>query len=209
MAKKNKPSRPTTAARSPDEEENDLWRFVTSNVTPLLRKKNEKATDTPPPEKRAAPKPEKPENSATARRPPRPAPKPEKPENSATARRPPRPAPELAPGVVSGINKRTAARLKRGQLAIEARIDLHGMVRDEARRELAAFLKEAQTAGRRTVLVITGKGSRPGGGTGVLRAAVPGWLNEAPNRGRLLAFSRARPKDGGEGALYLLLKKKK
>ena len=190
MAKKNKPSRPTTAARSPDEEEDDLWRFVTSNVTPLLRKKNEKATDSPPPEKRAAPKPEKPENSATARR-------------------PPRPAPELAPGVVSGINKRTAARLKRGQLPIEASIDLHGMTQDEAHRALAAFLEGAQTASRRAVRVITGKGLRPGGGIGVLRAAVPRWLNEAPNRRRLLAFSQARPKDGGEGALYVLLKKKK
>jgi len=150
-----------------------------------------KAVDIPPPEKE--PPPEKKPSA--------------KPANSAAAHRPP--PPELAAGGASGVDKRTAARLKRGQLPIEASIDLHGMTQDEAHRALAAFLEGAQTASRRAVRVITGKGLRPGGGIGVLRAAVPRWLNEAPNRRRLLAFSQARPKDGGEGALYVLLKKKK
>ncbi|MGY9015413.1 MAG: Smr/MutS family protein, partial [Rhodospirillales bacterium] len=62
-------------------------------------------------------------------------------------------------------------------------------------------------ADRRMVLVITGKGLRPDGTTGVLRTAVPRWLNESPNRERILGFSYAAPKDGGEGALYVRLKK--
>jgi len=58
------------------------------------------------------------------------------------------------------------------------------------------------------VLVITGKGGRTSG-DGVLRAAVPRWLNEAPNRTRLLAFTPAQPKHGGAGALYLLLRRRR
>ena len=117
--------------------------------------------------------------------------------------------PELRPGVAADLDARTMERLRRGRMRPEARLDLHGMTQDEAHRALTAFLEGAQTASRRAVRVITGKGLRPGGGIGVLRAAVPRWLNEAPNRRRLLAFSQARPKDGGEGALYVLLKKKK
>ncbi len=198
MAKKSKPPKTTITNRSLSGEDDDLWRLVTSDVTSLPRKESEKAGDAPPPKKGPAVKPE---NSTIAHRPLPPTP------NLAAVHRPP--PPELAAGVISGVDKRTAARLKRGQLPIEARIDLHGMFQDEAHQALAAFLKEAQTTGRRAVLVITGKGLRTGGGTGVLRAAVPRWLNEAPNRRRLLAFSQARPKDGGEGALYVLLKKKK
>jgi DNA-nicking Smr family endonuclease len=57
------------------------------------------------------------------------------------------------------------------------------------------------------VLVITGKGLRADGGGGVLRNAVPRWMNEPPNRERILAFAHATPPDGGEGALYVLLRR--
>ncbi|HIJ42922.1 MAG: Smr/MutS family protein [Rhodospirillales bacterium] len=191
MTKKSKSPKSAAAGRPLSREEDDLWRLVTSDVVPLPGEESVKAVDIPPPEKE--PPPEKKPSA--------------KPANSAAAHRPP--PPELAAGGASGVDKRTAARLKRGQLPIEASIDLHGMTQDEAHRALAAFLEGAQTASRRAVRVITGKGLRPGGGIGVLRAAVPRWLNEAPNRRRLLAFSQARPKDGGEGALYVLLKKKK
>ena len=85
-------------------------------------------------------------------------------------------------------------------------MDLHGMTQDQAHRALNAFLQASQDAGRRTVLVITGKGA---GGEGVLRAAVPRWLNEGAARGMVHAFSHAAPKDGGEGALYIMLKRRK
>jgi DNA-nicking Smr family endonuclease len=58
------------------------------------------------------------------------------------------------------------------------------------------------------VIVVTGKGLKADGG-GVLRANVPRWLNEPDLRARVLAFAHARPKDGGEGALYVLLKKRR
>ncbi len=117
--------------------------------------------------------------------------------------------PDLRSGIAAGVDKRTAARLKRGQLAVEARIDLHGLTQEEAHRALDAFLAGSQAADRRCVLVITGKGLRRDGTIGVLRQSVPRWLNEAPNRGRVLAFTRATPRDGGDGALYVLLKRRK
>ena len=120
---------------------------------------------------------------------------------------PPAPAePELRHGEAPGLDKRTRTRLRRGQVDIEATIDLHGLTRTEAHRALNAFLEGSQNAGRRSVLVITGKGSR---GEGVLRDQVPSWLNAEPNRRMIRAFSHAAPKDGGQGALYVLLKRRK
>ncbi|HLJ65440.1 MAG TPA: Smr/MutS family protein [Stellaceae bacterium] len=106
----------------------------------------------------------------------------------------------------AGIDRRTLERLRRGQLPIEARLDLHGLTQEEAHDALGAFLARVHGAGLRTVLVITGKGRM---GAGVLRAAVPRWLNEAPNRARILAIAHAVPRDGGDGALYLLLKRQR
>jgi len=116
--------------------------------------------------------------------------------------------PLLAPDASPGLDRRTAERLRRGLLPIEARLDLHGMTQEEAHRALNAFLARAVEAEKRSVLVITGKGGRTSG-DGVLRAAVPRWLNEAPNRTRLLAFTPAQPKHGGAGALYLLLRRQR
>ena len=110
----------------------------------------------------------------------------------------------LAHGAAPGLDKRTAQRMRRGQMPIEGRLDLHGMTQDGAYRALGAFLAEAQGAGKRCVMVITGKGLSPDGSIGVLRAAVPRWLNEPGLRGRILSFSHARPRDGGTGALYVL-----
>ena len=100
-------------------------------------------------------------------------------------------------------------RLRRGLLPVEGRIDLHGMTQDQAHGALDRYLAASGAAGRRCVLVITGKGYRPDGSTGVLRAAVPRWLNQMPNRERVLAFCHATPADGGEGALYVLLRRQR
>jgi DNA-nicking Smr family endonuclease len=94
-------------------------------------------------------------------------------------------------------------------MAVEGRLDLHGMTQAEAHPALTDFLAGAQDAGKRCVLVITGKGLRPDGRAGVLRDAVPGWLNSPPNRRRILSFTPATPADGGTGALYILLKRLK
>jgi DNA-nicking Smr family endonuclease len=117
--------------------------------------------------------------------------------------------PDLSHGAAPGVDKRTALRLKRGQLTIERRIDLHGLTQEEAHRALVAFVHGAAEAGRRCVLVITGKGGRGDGEVGVLRAAVPEWLNGPELRRDVLAFSHAAAKDGGAGALYVLLRRRR
>lgn len=167
----------------PKDEGLDLWRHVTRETKPLRGREipTRKADSPAPAKKRPVP-----------RRPAEPQ---------------PTPSPVMAPGARAGVDKRTAERLKRGKLPIEGRLDLHGHRQDEAREELAHFLAEAQAAGKRCVLVITGKGEGREGG--VLRQSLPGWLNQAPNRARLVAFTTAQPKDGGHGAFYLLLKRKR
>ncbi|MGH6989108.1 MAG: Smr/MutS family protein [Stellaceae bacterium] len=90
-------------------------------------------------------------------------------------------------------------------MPIEARLDLHGLTQAEAHRALAGFVAQSHGAGKRVVLIVTGKGSRDG--TGVLKAAVPRWLDEPGLRDRVLAAAPAQPRDGGGGALYLLLRR--
>ena len=104
----------------------------------------------------------------------------------------------------AGLDRASAERLKRGRYPIEARLDLHGMTQEEAHRALNGFVARSRASGRRVVLVITGHGRISGG---VLKAAVPRWLNEPSLRRHLLAMTSARPRDGGAGALYLLLRK--
>jgi len=116
------------------------------------------------------------------------------------------PPPPLSHGVVAGVDKRSGERLRRGKLPIEARIDLHGMTQAQAHRALADFIDRQQAAGKRCVSVITGKGIYRGG-VGILKEAVPRWLNEPGIRRHILAFSHAQPKDGGTGALYVLLRR--
>ena len=106
----------------------------------------------------------------------------------------------------SGIDRANAERLKRGLHPIEARLDLHGMTQAEAHRALAAFIHKSRDAGRRCVLVITGRGLGPSG-PGVLKSAVPRWLEEASLRRQILAMAPAQSRDGGAGALYLLLRR--
>ena len=173
--------------------EADLLRHVMADVAPLPgREVALPAAETPV----EPPRPAEPPPAARSRPAP-PAP-------------PPVPSlPEIGPGDRAGVDKRTAKRLKRGQLAVEARVDLHGLTQEEAHRALSAFVQGSQAAGRRCVLVITGKGLRPDGTVGVLRAAVPHWLNQPDLRERIVAFTHATPRDGGEGALYLLLKRKR
>ena len=109
------------------------------------------------------------------------------------------------PGIQNGVYR----KLRLGHYDIEARLDLHGMRRDDAHGELNAFLSWAQARGLRCLLVITGKGRRTplDEERSVLKALLPRWLNEPTNRNRILAFAHARPQHGGEGAFYVLLRK--
>jgi len=131
--------------------------------------------------------------------------------------------PPLEPGRAAGLDRRSAERLRRGRLPIDARLDLHGLTQAEAHVALNGFLADAQAAGKRCVLVITGKGGRARddsgsewsdawaagrlAGEGVLRQAVPRWLDQPPNRARVIAVHGAQPRHGGGGALYVLLRK--
>lgn len=175
----------------PAESDDSLWRTVAESIRPL-RSRRRPAIKPPPPPVIPAP-------AAIAAKPPAAAPKPQ------PSAKPP--LPELLPGVAAGVDKRTAQRLGRGQLAIEARLDLHGLTQDEAHARLAGFIRRSVAAGKRCVLIITGKGFKPTGETGVLRQAVPRWLNEASLRRDIVALRHAQPKDGGEGALYVLLRR--
>jgi DNA-nicking Smr family endonuclease len=112
------------------------------------------------------------------------------------------------PAAFGGIDRANAERLKRGRHPIEARLDLHGMTQAEAHGEFVAFVEACCRAGRRCVLVITGRGMGPDG-PGVLKTAVPRWLEEAGLRRRILAHADAQPRDGGAGALYLLLRRQR
>jgi DNA-nicking Smr family endonuclease len=104
----------------------------------------------------------------------------------------------------AGIDRSTAERLKRGRYPVEARLDLHGMTQAEAHRALAGIVTRSRMAGRRCLLVITGHGKFGGG---VLKTAVPRWLGEPELRRHVLAITPAQPRDGGAGAIYLLLRR--
>jgi len=107
----------------------------------------------------------------------------------------------------SDIDARTLQRLKRGQIRIEARLDLHGMSRHQAYDALHPFLTGAQAAGKRCVLVITGKGQKGYEMQGILRAALPEWLDESRYRPLVLTHVPAHKRDGGGGAFYVYLRR--
>ncbi len=180
------------------QEDRDLWRHVTRDAKPL--KKREPAPGAAP--EPAAPVPEAKPKTAKPAQLERAAPRPAPPAPVKPA------APALRHGRAAGVDRRSAQRLTRGQLPVEAALDLHGHTQDQAHAALERFLSEAQARGLRCVLVITGKGTTKEAG-GVLRGQVPRWLNEPANRARILAFDYAQPKDGGLGALYVLIRRKR
>lgn len=97
-------------------------------------------------------------------------------------------------------------RLLSGKMRIERKIDLHGMTQAEAFDALQACVDGCYSAGKRLLLVVTGKGR---GGDGVLRAQLPRWLHQGGMQAKVLAFRQAEAKHGGAGAWYVILRKKK
>lgn len=183
----------------------ELWRRVVADVAPLRGRPAKPVPAKPVPVPPAAAIPaEQPRPPAPSGR--RPAPVP------AAAGKPgtPRP-PTLEAGVAVNVNARSVERLKRGKVAIDGRIDLHGLTQAEAHRALQGFIAGAVADGRRCILVITGRGDWGEGRPtkGVLRRMVPRWLNEPHIRPHVLAFTEAQPRDGGAGAIYLLLRRRR
>jgi DNA-nicking Smr family endonuclease len=105
-----------------------------------------------------------------------------------------------------GLAQNILRDLRRGRWVIQGEIDLHGLNRDQARHRLAAFLAECLHHGKRCVRVVHGKGLRSPQKTSILRQLVRGWLAQ---RQEVLAYCQAKPPDGGEGALIVLLRNQK
>ena len=174
-------------------DERVLWTTVTKSIAPLhdetpdLAVAPEPPPNSPPspPSKRASP------SRAPVQPPPPPPTKPS--------------APPLAP-----LGRRMRQRVARGREPIDARMDLHGLTQAEAHAALARFLHSASGRGARLVLIITGKGGRGGSGErGVLRRQVPHWLALPEFRDLVVGFEDAHVAHGGEGALYVRLRRRR
>jgi DNA-nicking Smr family endonuclease len=114
---------------------------------------------------------------------------------------------EYTEGTRLGLDPRLVTRLRRGEFAVQAHIDLHGMIQADAKLALEEFIVGSVRKGLRTVLVVHGRGLRSPGGTPVLKHAAAQWLSHGHMGGYVLAFATARPADGGAGAMYVLLRR--
>ena len=181
---------PPRRKRGLSEEEHALWESVAKQIKPLRKKSRALKIQVAAPEAESeiATKPV-PMSSPAALLRIAPAPKPQ--------------APPLAP-----LGRRERAQLSRGRKEIDARIDLHGMTQTRAHRALFGFLQRAQGDGLTFVLVITGKGKVGAESErGVLRRQVPQWLNLPEFRSLVVGFEEAHVGHGGEGALYVRVRR--
>jgi len=176
------------------QDESELWTGVIRSVKPLRRR----------PQKSASPALDETPKAAKAEPvPAAPAPPPVRPSGKLT--RVAKSAPPLAP-----ISRRTKHKLARGSETIDGRIDLHGLTQAQAQNALLQFLHRAQAAGMRFVLVITGKGRMRFDAereAGVLRREVPRWLTLGEFRAYVVGYEPAHVGHGGEGALYVRLRR--
>lgn len=167
-----------------------IWARVAGSVTPSRPKKAARIIP----------------GAAVVDPPPAPLPtKPSRPRGVAPAWTAPPPGPARPRGLPEELEPRRQRRLSRERDPIEAKIDLHGFGRFQAQDALTAFLIGAQARGYRSVLVVTGQGRR--GGTGVIRASVHEWMQSPALRGVVSGFAPAARKHGGDGALYVTIRR--
>lgn len=107
---------------------------------------------------------------------------------------------------LKALDNKTLRQLKKGRLSIDAQIDLHGMTQMHAHAALKSFISDSAARGHRIVLAITGKGRQS---AGVLRQQVPHWLGESGFRDFVAGFRAAHLTHGGEGALYIRLRRRR
>jgi DNA-nicking Smr family endonuclease len=180
----------TRRKRPPTAEELRLWRLVTETVEPFG---DRALQDEPDAEISPLPK---------SRPPPQPA-----------AIIPPKPARPKSPPSLSPMDRRARSRVSRGTVAIDRRVDLHGLTQADAERRLSRFLEGAQSEDAKVVLVITGKGKVSASGReeerGVLRRMVPMWLSAPAMRSIVVGFEEAAQSHGGTGALYVRIRKRR
>ena len=181
----------TRKKRSLSEDEHTLWTVVTRSVKPLRRRKAVVAV---------------PDEIALPAMPPRKLAKAVK-----VAPPPAPPPPRVEPPPLAPLGRRLKQKIGRGSEPIDGRIDLHGMTQASAHSALAHFLRRAQHDGARVVLVITGKGMRPGADPhaerGVLKRQVPLWLESPQLRPLVVGFESANIGHGGVGALYVRMRR--
>lgn len=113
---------------------------------------------------------------------------------------------DLRSSHIAGIDRRNAKKMHAGKITLDATLDLHGLTQAEAHQRLISFVQSAVQNDYRMVLVITGKG-RAGGG--ILRAKLPQWLRQAPLAPHINAIDHAVQRDGGTGAYYIRLRRRK
>jgi DNA-nicking Smr family endonuclease len=114
---------------------------------------------------------------------------------------------EYIEGLAPGIDRRLLRQLKRGDYAIQAHLDLHGMTQEEARGEVERFIDRARNDGKRCVLLIHGRGHHSKEQIPILKERMKVWLTRGRIGKAVLAFATARPPDGGAGAVYVLLRR--
>ena len=166
------------------EDDEKLWSHFTKSIRPLHPKKTAKTRARPAPKKR-------PQHQLSSLQ-------------HKTERHTPIPSGQTIDGA-------TARKLRRGKLPVDGRIDLHGMRQNEAFEALSRFIRASHATGRRCVLVITGKGRARDGyeQPGILRRNVPEWLQTGSLAPLVVGFETAHVRDGGDGALYVLLRRKR
>lgn len=191
--------KPDRRPRHPTEEELDLWQGVTRQATPLSINH---APSTKPRPRIGHPR----DFDRIAIRP----------ATSVPARRfyPDASAVDPLSDRTPGLDRNTAKALRKGERRPEARVDLHGMTLDRAHAALTRFILSEQAQGTRCVLVITGKGGDYRGratgfadGAGALKRDVPRWLREPVLAGAVVGIYQAHRRHGGEGALYVYLRR--
>ena len=116
---------------------------------------------------------------------------------------------EYMEGCVSGLDTRLVRKLRQGDFSRQAALDLHGMTVEQAQIEVEQFLMKAVRAGLRCVLLIHGRGRNSPGQVPILKDRLKMWLTRSKLAKIILAFSTARPHDGGLGALYVLLRRER
>jgi DNA-nicking Smr family endonuclease len=167
------------------DDERVLWKGVTRSIAPLRKLASHEPEDAEPalapvrPKLRAKPAPVVPVAS----------PKP------------------VAPPPLAPLTRKAKQRIARGRQELDGRLDLHGMTQAEAHDALFSYLRARQARGCKLILVITGKGVRGGEGRGVLKRMVPLWLGMPEFRELIIGFENAGIAHGGEGALYVTLRK--
>lgn len=183
---------PPRRKRGLSEEESALWESVAKQVKPLRKRQRVAKPPAAVSETEAKAAPKNVGGPAASPKPPAPIVSPPKPE-----------PPPLAP-----IGRRERSHLSRGRKEIDARLDLHGMTQTRAHRALFGFLQRAHHDGLTFVLVITGKGKLGSESErGVLRRQVPHWLGLPEFRSLVVGFEEAGIGHGGEGALYVRVRR--